>query len=90
MTSIKISNQPFRLDLCHPVIGDAVGWILLYNRHLDASIRFHCFTDLESAKTKWVEMSLDPTKETPIVIQATPWNHRYVPKEWFNCSIGFY
>jgi hypothetical protein len=88
-SEIKISNQPFRLDLCNPIIGDGIGWVLLLNRHWSNSICIRCFTDLESAKKEWIEMSKDTTKETPIVIQATPWNHPYIPKEWFNCCTGF-
>lgn len=86
---IKISNQPLRLDLCNPIIGDAVAWCLMYQRNWNSSYAFHCFTDLESAKTKWIEMSSDTTKETPLFIQATPWHHPYVPKETFNSTWRF-
>ena len=82
---IKISNQPFRLDLVNPIVGDAVAWCLMYKRNWSCSFAFHCFTDLESAKTKWIEMSSDK-EDTPLCIQATPWHHPYVPTETFNST----
>ena len=85
---IKISNQPFRTDLCNPIIGDAVAWILLFKRNWNKSFAFDCFTDLESAKQRWRDL-LEVDTLTPLFIQATPWHHPYVPKEWFNCSGGF-
>ena len=85
---IKISSQQFRAELCSPTIPDSTAWILLFKRNASYSFAFYAFGDLESAKQRWRDL-LEDDKLTPLFIQATPWHHPFVPKEWFNCSGGF-
>ena len=77
-----ISSVPFRQDIARN-LPDVWGWCLIYRYKIDNSIKFQPMETLTYAMDKWQEM-LGEDYRTPLLIQATPWNHKYIPKIWFN------
>jgi len=77
-----ISNVPFRQDLARN-LPNVWGWCVIYRNKSDNSIKFRPMTTLIDAMDYWSEM-INDGYGVPVLIQATPWNHKYIPKIWFN------
>jgi hypothetical protein len=81
---IKISNQPFREDICRS-LPDVWNWVLSYRYKIDNSIKIRPCSSLQDAKDLWNEMLSDTWRE-PLAIQPRKFHIPYVPEGTFNSS----